>query len=942
MRLQRHPSSLLVFALSQAAGCAALTSAHTAFAQDADSSPVVSVSAEREQALATYLESHGQHDALAAYLRTRLSKLSVANDNAARVQLAEQLAQLYVRMLTDAQTRGTEADRRAIEQAATKLLQEVPQADSFELRLDLAKASYLPIEERAERARLRLLSEEDQATALRELRSSAEIFGQLAAKLTWRVSGLETQEKTAPSDQQDRLAGELADARQLRSLARYYEGWARHYVAMISGDKNEAVASITAFGALLNAVPGRLPSIDRFSVNSLKFEHVCRTVMGVAMGHAMVNSDVDALRWFELLESSQDVPASLHNQLFTRKLIVLAQTNRWADASVLVRARRAALAQANGSTKGVLDPLEARLVAVLALESLRSTGAARRETLDKLASELAQDALGDLIAQQQAGQVVDLVRKYGTMPLGETGFIVMYVKGTQAFEVAREKHREQESPAEKPTKLVAVINQYRDAAELLGSALASDDIARFPREQAPAALRRGLALYYAGDIAPAADVFEQAVALASSPQLRGDAMWFGIVALEALLAANPKDGTLAPRLDKLVTLYITEFPGSENATRLLLKQAGASDATDERTIEMLLSVPADSPLYEAARSQAARLLYRSFRAAPSANKEFAALRFADVAEDLLRRDQTRALADNVTTPEGEKDRKQAAELVALRVRQLAEVLLSAAVPDVQRVENALAMLDQAAFRNALDLTPMRDELAYRRMQIALARNDETKATLLADELRGRGGPFASAADALWLRRSVQRWQEYQESEELATSVVVVGTRALSSGTGNAAQVREWVASAAAKLWELKKDVAMRDKAIALDTQQHAAGTRTHASLRRLALMQEAAQNAQAAHDAWAEILASFQAPAPQWYEARLATIRLLIAIDPVKAKAALDQTKTLHSKPFPAPHDAALKEIESDLDDALRLLATKPPAPTGPAPTGPTSGGGGK
>jgi hypothetical protein len=135
---------------------------------------------------------------------------------------------------------------------------------------------------------------------------------------------------------------------------------------------------------------------------------------------------------------------------------------------------------------------------------------------------------------------------------------------------------------------------------------------------------------------------------------------------------------------------------------------------------------------------------------------------------------------------------------------------------------------------------------------------------------------------------------------------------------------------------------MRDKAIALDTQQHAAGTRTHASLRRLALMQEAAQNAQAAHDAWAEILASFQAPAPQWYEARLATIRLLIAIDPVKAKAALDQTKTLHSKPFPAPHDASLKEIESDLDDALRLLATKPPTPTGPAPTGPTSGGGGK
>jgi hypothetical protein len=856
-------------------------------------------------------------------------------------------------MLTDAQSRGTEQERRELEQLAAKLLQEVPQADSFELRLDLAKASYIPIEERAERARLRMLSEEDQAIALRELRSSADIFGQLATKLASRVSALEAQEKTVSSDQQDRLAGDLADARQLRSLARYYEGWARHYVAMIANDKAEATSSIIAFGGLLNAVPGRLPSIERFSVNSLKFEHVCRTVMGVAMGHAMLGNDVDALRWFDLLETSNDVPSTLQNQLFTRKLIVLAQTGRWADASVLVQTRRRATA--TDTNKGVLDPLEARLVGVLSLEGLRNSGVQRRESLDKLASELAQDAMGDLIAQQQAGQVVDLVRRYGTMPLGETGFIVLYVKGTQAFEVAREKHREGEPPGESPAKLVAVVNQYRDAAELLNSAMTSDDASRFPREQAPAALRSGLALYYSGATSNAADVFEQAVALASAPQLRGDAMWYGIVALEALVAGDAKSMSLQARLDKLVTLYISEFPGSENATRLLLRQAGASDKGDEQTIAMLLKVASDSPLYDAARAQAARLLYRRFRAAPAADREFAALRFADVAEDLLRRDQARALTQDVTAPDAQsspgqtdaaRDRKQAAELVALRARQIAEALLSMGVPDLPRIESALAMLEQAAFRNGVDLGPMQDELTYRRMQVALARNDEVRATLLADQLRGRGGPFATAAEALWLRRSVLRWQASPDDAELAKTVVAIGTRSLGSGAANASQLREWVAAAASKLWELNKDAAMRDTAIALDTQQHDAGTRTYASLKRLGLMQEAAGNKQASHDAWAELLTSFQPPATQWYEARIATIRILTQLDAKKAQATAQQTKTLHSKPFPEPYQAQFERLELEIELALQTAATLPPAPTGVqtgTPDGSSQGkGGGK
>lgn len=913
-----------------------------------------SVRAVRERIVGEYLTQLGQEDALAAHLRARIAAVQPTQENAlaTRARLAEELAALYVRMLQAAQARGDEPVRRELEQRAAALLEAVPQADSFELRLDLAKASYLPIEERAERARLRMLSEGEQTQALRELRASAELFGQLAGKLQTRVAAIEAQERTAGADSQDRLRVLLGEARQLRAIARYYEGWARHYVALLSGDRSEAAASLLAFGTLLNAVPGKPPSVERFSTGNLRFEHICRSVMGASMAHAMLDNDVDALRWFELLEQSSDVPQGVREQMFSRKLIVLAGTERWADAAVLVRLARseskrqqAGIAGAGGT--GVLTPVEARLLGVLSLDYLRDANVQRRATLDSVASDLAQTALGDLIAQQLAGQVVDLVRRYGTLPLGESGFIVLYVKGTQAFEAAREAHRAKESAggataselADKPTPDVAVANSYRDAARLLAGARSSEDATRFPREQAPAALREGLALYYAGDLARAAEVFEQAVALAGEQGVRGEAMWYAIVCLEELLKTDVGDASaLRTRHERLVTLYIAEFAGSENATRLLLRRAGAEGAGDERTIELLLAVPSDSALYEAARSQAARLLYRAFRSSGASTREFAALRLSDVAEELLRRDLVRALSEARDTPAQRQAARAAAESVGLRARQLAEALLSVQVPDLVRVESALTSLEQAAFANDLDTSAFAAELLFRKLQVALVRDDEARATLLGDELRGKGGPFASAADALWLRRAVSRWQQSPSSPELARSVVVVGTRLMDAkGTqaGLASQAREWTAAAAASLWETSQDQAMRDSALAIDGAAFESGVRTYAMLRRIARLSEGAGKWQASLDAWLEIVASFDPPAEQWYEARLASLSVLLRIDVAQAKVALDQTKVLHSKPFPAPWDAQLARFELELEAAIAKGAA-PAAPT------PKTGGAGK
>jgi hypothetical protein len=62
---------------------------------------------------------------------------------------------------------------------------------------------------------------------------------------------------------------------------------------------------------------------------------------------------------------------------------------------------------------------------------------------------------------------------------------------------------------------------------------------------------------------------------------------------------------------------------------------------------------------------------------------------------------------------------------------------------------------------------------------------------------------------------------------------------------------------------------------------------------------------------------------------------VLLRIDVAQAKVALDQTKVLHSKPFPAPWDAQLARFELELEAAIAKGAA-PAAPT------PKTGGAGK
>ncbi|MBI1189837.1 MAG: hypothetical protein GC200_04040 [Tepidisphaera sp.] len=903
----------------------------------ADASPA-SPAVSPDEAIESYLADRGLLDVLAAHLRARLNQ----GPRDEQLKTADLLGKLYVKML------GATTDpaaRQRLEALSRDLLAKVPEANSYDLRLDLAKATYLQVEEIVEKDRLRLATDDEKAEAGRVLRQVSPTFEDMGNRLNRRVEQLERRESVAKESDLEAIRAELADARRLRSLAKYYSGWSDYYTALLNNQPNLCRKALEDFGSLLNAVPGKPASIERSPKSLLRYEHVARAALACGLCNAMLGNDVEAMRWIDMVETAEGVPKVVQDQLFSRRVIVAAATQRWADLELAVRRRRTS---PDGSDVNVpLSLADARLVAVLSLEAIKDPGV--RPGLKAEAEKIAQIAMGDLVVKGEVGHVLDLVKQFGTAPIGSEGFIVTYVRALQAYDRARDLHKthlQGDATIDDPAAAPEVINEYRQAADLLHSAAESSDSKRFPQERVRALIREGLARFYAADFVPAATVFQSA-ADGAPADLRRDALWYAVVALDK--AVDSGKPSAVPARDAVATLYLKEFPSTENAAKLLLRQTRTEALSETQSLDILLKVPPESPLYAASRRQACRLLYLAFKRAPDAQRDFAALRFADLAEPLLKSDHTRALADR------DAEGKDAAESVVLRARQLADALLGMNAPDVTRAQSALDALDSAAAYQGIDTAPIADELAFRRLQIALANGDSLTSEKLIGQLRASDGPFASIADRVLYRRSLQLWKQSPTDPIHARDVVRHGQRVLAEadkkGLSDAAtvSVRDSVADAAAFLATQQHDTLMRDLAISLDKAQLAAGLRTASSLHRLGILLEDQGDIAGSLAAWQELVGGLQAGTEPWFEARYNAIRLLGKSDPAAALEALNQHKVLYPQIGPGPW----KDRYEELERALKVApppAQKPepsgpapaPSPAAPAPAGTPAAGGGK
>lgn len=925
MRMPRRDMTMTVFG-----ACVALCMqvvAHPAAAMQPGSSSAGNATnaLPPDEVLENYLGERALWDVLAAYLRPRVT----AGSSEEKLRCGTLLGKLYVRMLADA---TDPARRQEVESLARELIKNVPDAESFELRINLAKATYLRVEEIVERDRVRLATEADRGEADRVLRQTGPVFREIATKLDAKVQRLEKRETTTTDEDLDALRAELSESRRLRSLASYYSGWTDYYTALLSKAPAKAKDAMECFGVLLNGLPGKPASVERTPRDLLRYEHVARSVIGCAMCSSLLGNHEEAQRWLDLFAGVEQLPQGVKDQLLSRQMVVLAGAQRWSDVSFAVRRTTNPGMDETGRQ---LTIAEARLLSVLSLEAARDPN--QRPLLKAQAEQLAQVGLAELVARGEIGHVTDLVTRYGTAPIGDSGFIAAYVRGVQAYEKARAAHQEVASkagtPPDEPTKNVDLVNLYKQAAAVLEGATTDADAGRFGVQKARAGILRGLSFFYASDFVSAAEQFERAASHATQDKEKQDALWYAIVSLDRAIDSGVPSA-ISTR-DRLATLFLQTFPMSENAARLLLRQARADKISDTEALDILLKVPDDSPLFFAARRQAAKLLYQMFRSSPSSGKDFAALKFAETGEQVLRLEQERALASRDETA------REAAQAVIVRVRQLADALLGMTTPDVQRVETALEVLDGVAAYHGMELSQIGPELEYRRLQIAIVRSDELAIQRSADALRVSGGTYGAAADRLLFRRAQRDFKVRPSDAKLAQTVLIYGVRVLEGvppDASDAASVnlRDTLAEAACVLWRSEADAGMRDLAIKLDKQQLACGKRTAPSLRRLGELLEIISERTESLEAWQELLLGLKQGTPEWFEARYESLRVLTILNSGEAAAVMQQHKVFYPEYGPAPWGEKLKQLDADIRSG-----SAPPAPPTPAGNGqqPPTGG---
>ncbi len=861
-----------------------------------------------DEVVERYLREHALDELLGAQLRERLARAQGAE----RDRLAERLGALYTRDLVGASSPGV---RRQAEQRARALLEAMPEGRLFNLRVGLAVTLYLPAEETIERWRLMLAEDEEAREAVATLAGVREVLDEVAILADREVIVLERRERTTTDQERAEVRKELGESRRVRSLAHYYSGWASYYTAMYAFTPEDVARAIAGFAHLIDT-PERRPTTDRLPRRLLQFEHVSRAAIGVALSYSLEGRHDDAIAWLEVLDKSDSVPNEARAQLKAAWIVVLARAGEWRRLDDRITELRERTVR--------LDEGEARLLAVTALRALEGGGLAN--SARPAAQSLATVAIEDLNATASTAHVLDLASKFEKIPLGESGFILLYARGIRAYREARAAHERSDEDAGRPAASQSIARRYDEAAAAFERALAASDAGRHPRESESCRLRRGTSLFYAGELERAAEALAPLVT-AEDPEVGAEAAWMRVVALD-LASRDGGQAALAAR-DEAAATYIRSNPRSERAASLLMRLADVELLGERQAAEVLASVNQGSPLAAAARRHESRLRYRVFRASLPDEREENAARFLAVAEPLLDEDLEAAVHSE------EPAAGEAAAALMVRARQVLDVVLTVHEADVSRAERAIRVIETLAQRRSESLDDLHAELTFRRLQIAQRRRDTQRVEALLATLEEDGGRYMDAANRLLYARAAEDWAAPPRHIDEARRVVRHGTRVIEQlrrtdpdlvGSTTLA-VLDTVASAGEHLFVELGDTTARELALELDRRVLDAGRRPESVLRRTARLGESAGATDEALDAWLTLMAGLGEGSAGWYEARHESIRLMLLTDPSRARDAIAQFRVLHPGLLPPPWDERFKDLEArvKLAPVTGVTADAPP-----------------
>ncbi|MHC4079904.1 MAG: hypothetical protein ACYS15_01510 [Planctomycetota bacterium] len=835
----------------------------------------------RADEVAEYLRRHGLHRLLAVHLEQQLQGLG----GEARNELVLELAGIYAQLLESTKDPGLLAD---LEERSHRLLAAASPSVGEELRLALLRGSYRGAESIAERYRLRQTSDADLARARETLAEIIPKLTRLRHQIDSRVRQTESRLMRSGGNAATELAHQAEAIQGLLTQCTFLTAWALYYQSWLNERPDNARVAEGLFAGLLAADSPR-PQPQDISVDLRAMEAMARSILGMGLCKSLTASPAIAIEWLELLDHDRAY-APLREQLPAWKMAVYLEHGEY-------RAARTLLATTGGEEDEGPPLAWIRLAAVHALEA---------EHRNRQAAELARLAVAMLAARGELPVVLDLAERYGTEALGESGFAFRYVRGVQFYDRARDAHGHDE-----PTGDAQVIALYREAIEQFDRALAEDDAERYPEAAASCRWLIGWCRFFQGRYLAARDAFEAAVDHLG-PHQAPEAMWMAIVCLDKAVEAGG-DEALGRAMSALIEQALARYPLSPRAPKLRLKRAMQSPASPD-VVEELLAIPAGSEVYGAARRRAAQVLYQLFRQASGEQRLAYGNEYLSVALPLLG-----AAADELD----HTDRTAVEEYVA-RGRRVLEVALADGIGRATAAGTVLADFEALAQRDDIDRSAFQDEIDCRRVQQLLLIDDPAAAEAIADRLweRNQESVWTRVAERALFRYGVERWRS-PGADALAGRadlklVVRHGRRILREFEGQPDALTRrrvivyhaTVAEALAVEAERGDNSEQARQALGLYETLLSVAPTDARFLRAAALLSERLDEMERALGCWRTLVAGSAVGTEAWFEARFHVITLLAEIDPIRARAVMDQHKQLNPDYGPEPWASRLRQLD--------------------------------
>lgn len=820
----------------------------------------------------TFLVEHELDGYTETYLRARVDRAVGDSQNRAIARLGSYYANRLA-VVSDA------IERERLLDASGSLLRDHDNLELAGLRLAVAIARYRPAEELAERSRLLLTTEDEDQRAIELLAESREAFNKIGLQLERDVLYQERRQRTESIRNPGAVVPELAEAIRNRSLAKFYAGWSIVYEASLT--ETAAGPALDRFAWVLDT-PNEIPSLERLPRSLLRLDHVARTAIGVATAFSLMGEHESAVQWIDAVGSESSLSEAVRDQLLSRKIDALARAGRWEGLRLIAR---------ESESISDMGSANARLLAVVAL-----THRAKPETTNSVRltlEDIARAALNRLVDGGDLEHVIDLSNRFQNLPLDGDGFAVAYVLGSDLFTQARDAHRTASSDPGRPAKSVAVRGAYRNAAQRLLTAVNAMDAHEHPRERAQAAFDAAACLYYAESLDDAKRGFLLAEELGIDGVQQERALWMAFVVSDALFEEAPSE---SDDRDELAGRYLAEHPNGPRAATMLLRTLSSDLVTNAQAIKILSSVAPNDPIAGLAKRELARMLYRQIRTVQGIARSEVASDFLNIAQALLE------------LPESDPNAPPARARSQLG-RQILDVALLLEPP---RIDIARATLGR--FTNDVGGVLSQehaDELALRRVQLALAEGKPSDARRHAAAFPDAEGRFAVAAYRLLWQHSLADWKRGRSQPK--ARILISDGQPFSSGPHFEPSKAEFVADAAEYLWHETADDSARETAIMIDRQLLADGQPTERSLRRLAGLAESASMTDEALNAWLVYMSAQQEGTAKWFEARYESLRLLHLEDPERARVVFAQLASLYPSLGSEPWSSKLRTLERSL-----------------------------